>query len=170
MGLKWGAVDFDNGTISIEHTAVQVDKTIHKKGSTKNDSSYATIPMSNMIETWLKKWRAQQAECKLLQPSDYVDEGYVCTQFDGNLFRSGYLTQHFLVLLRQNSMPRIRFHDLRHSSAGFLKYLGFDLKDIQVWLRHKDIQTTANLYLNLDMSAKTEIANTLGERLSKFAF
>jgi len=65
-------------------------------------------------------------------------------------------------------MPRIRFHDLRHSSAGYLKYLEFDLKDIKVWLRHKDVQTTANLYLDLDMDAKTEIANTLDSKLSKF--
>jgi len=60
-------------------------------------------------------------------------------------------------------------HDLRHSSAGYLKHPGFDLKDINVWLRHKDIQTTANLYLDLDMSAKSEIANTLESKLSRFA-
>jgi len=47
-------------------------------------------------------------------------------------------------------------------------HLGFDLKDIQAWLRHKDIQTTANLYLDLDMGAKTEIANTLDSKLSRF--
>ena len=52
-----------------------------------------------------------------------------------------------------------------HSSASFLKSLGFDLKDIQVWLRHKDIQTTMNLYTHLDMEAKTNIANNLDARL-----
>ena len=65
-------------------------------------------------------------------------------------------------------MPRIRFHDLRHSSASYLKYLGFDLKDIQVWLRHKDIQTTMNLYTHLDMEAEINIANKIDERLNAF--
>ena len=168
LGLKWSAIDFESSTISIEHTVVQVDKTIHRKDSTKNDSSHAIIPMPNMIKARLKRWKAQQAEHRLVQPNDYVDEGYICTQFDGSLFRPGYVTQHFYVLLKSNNMPKIRFHDLRHSSAGYLKYLGFDLKDIQVWLRHKDIQTTANLYLDLDMGAKTEIANTLDSKLSRF--
>jgi len=62
-------------------------------------------------------------------------------------------------------MPHIRFHDLRHSSASYLKYLGFDLKDIQTWLRHKDIQTTMNLYTHLDMEAKESIADTLSAKL-----
>jgi len=66
-------------------------------------------------------------------------------------------------------MPHIRFHDLRHSSACYLKYLGFDLKDIQIWLRHKDIQTTMNIYMNIDMEAKTEIANKLNDKFSNFS-
>jgi len=69
-------------------------------------------------------------------------------------------------MLKKNSMPLIRFHDLRHSAAVYLKYLGFDLKDIQTWLRHKDIQTTMNIYLNLDMDAKRNIANSLNERFT----
>jgi len=68
----------------------------------------------------------------------------------------------------EKGMPRIRFHDLRHSSASYLKYLGFDLKDIQVWLRHKDIQTTMNLYTHLDMEAEINIANKIDERLNAF--
>ena len=69
------------------------------------------------------------------------------------------------LMLKKNDMPHIRFHDLRHSSAGFLKRLGFDLKDIQAWLRHKDIQTTMNIYLSLDMEAKTNIADKLNATL-----
>ena len=66
-------------------------------------------------------------------------------------------------------MPHIRFHDLRHSSASYLKYLGFDLKDIQTWLRHADIQTSMDLYTHLDMEAKTEIANKLNSRFTGFS-
>lgn len=54
----------------------------------------------------------------------------------------------------------------RHSSASYLKYLGFDLKDIQTWLRHKDIQTTMNLYTHLDMTAKQGIANSLNDKFA----
>jgi len=158
-----------NNTITIKHTVIQVDKNIHKTDSTKNDSSYAVIPMPDMIKAKLKKWKAKQAEYRLLQPNDYIDEGYVCTQLDGSLIKPNFVTQHFQVLLKNNNMSKIRFHDLRHSSAGYLKYLNFDLKDIQTWLRHGDIQTTMNIYLTLDMPAKAEIANKLNNKFSNFA-
>ena len=74
------------------------------------------------------------------------------------------------LLLKNNNMQIISFHDLRHPSASYLKYLGFDLKDIQAWLRHSNIQITMNIYLNLDMEAKVEIANTLDDKSSSFAF
>ena len=58
----------------------------------------------------------------------------------------------------------MRFHDLRHSAASFLLYLGFNLKEIQVWLGHGDIGVTMNLYTHLDMTAKKEIASTLNKK------
>ena len=87
---------------------------------------------------------------------------------DGKLIKPDYVTGHFKILLKQHNMPIIRFHDLRHSSACYLKHLGFDLKDIQTWLRHGDIQTTMNIYVNLDMEAKRDIAERLNEKFINF--
>jgi len=121
-----------------------------------------------MIKSKLKWWKAQQAKHKFLQPNDYDNEGYICTQIDGSLIKPHYVSGHFRRLLKNNNLPPIRFHDLRHSAAGYLKYLGFDLKDIQTWLRHGDIQTTMNIYVNLDMDAKRGIADSLNERFAAF--
>jgi integrase len=115
------------------------------------------------------QWKEQQIQHKALQPNDYVDEGYVCTQVDGSLIKPNYVSQHFKLFLEKHDMPHIRFHDLRHSSAGYLKYLGFDLKDIQVWLRHTDIQTTANFYLSHGMEAKQGIADRLEEKFKNMS-
>ena len=168
LGLKWDAIDLENNTIMIKHTIVLVNKEVHKIDSTKNVSSCARIPLPNIIKTKLEWWKAQQAQHKRLQPNDYDNEGYICTQIDGSLIKPHYVSQHFKILLKNIGLPHIRFHDLRHSSAIYLKYLGFDLKDIQVWLRHNDIQTTANIYLKFDMEAKNNIANILDEKFAAF--
>ena len=165
LGLKWDAVDFEGKLISIKHTVVKIGKTIHKRDRTKNDSSYATFPIPDKVVLQLSKWKERQQELKALQPNDYHDSGYVCTKANGELLLTDYISKHFALLLKKNNMPPIRFHDLRHSSASYLKHLGFDLKDIQVWLRHKDIQTTMNLYTHLDMEAKSNIANSLDAKL-----
>jgi integrase len=163
LGLMWRAIDFDSKTIAIKHTVVRIGKDIHKLDRTKNDSSYTTFPIPDKIISELKKLYDHQQELKSSRP-DYQDNGYVCTKPTGELYRPDFITQHFRRLIKNNDMPHIRFHDLRHSSASFLKYLGFDLKDIQIWLRHKDIQTTMNLYTHLDMSAKLNISNSLDAR------
>ena len=92
----------------------------------------------------------------------------MCTQSDSSLIKPHYVSEHFRILLSKHNMPHIRFHDLRHSSACYLKYLDFDLKDIQIWLRHKDIQTTMNIYMNIDIESKRNIADALNEKFQDF--
>jgi integrase len=167
LGLKWGAVNLIDNTITIKHTVVRVSKTIHIGDRTKNDSSYSVLPLPGRLKTHLLAWKEKQTRWKSLQPNDYIDSDYICTNFNGALLKPDYPSHHLKRLLIKTELPLIRFHDLRHSSAGFLKHLGFDLKDIQVWLRHSDIQTTGNIYLDLDMEAKQEIANKLEARMVK---
>jgi len=168
LGLKWGAIDLGEQVLSIVHTVVKTGRVVHKRNQTKNDSSSTTFPIPEVMVEELQKWKVQQEAHKLLQPNDYVDEGYVCTYPDGRLLATEFVSHHFALLLKKNGMPHIRFHDLRHSSASYLKYLGFDLKDIQTWLRHGDIQTTLNLYTHLDMEAKKNIADKLNAKYRSF--
>jgi len=168
LGLKWEAIDFQNNTMEIKHTVLQGHKKQFRIDSTKNDRSNDVVPLASIIADRLKLWKSQQLQHKALQPNDYIDEGYICTQINGSLIKPHYVSAHFKLLLTKIKMPHIRFHDLRHSSGRYLKYLGFDLKDIQVWLRHKDIQTTANIYLIYDMESKNEIANKLNDKFTNF--
>ena len=169
LGLKWDAIDFDNNTFDIKHTVVRVDKILHKKDSTKNDSSYRTLPMPDIIIDMLYRIKATQEHYRQLQPNDYIDEGYVFTWENGQLIMPEYVTKHFKVLLIKNNLPIIRLHDLRHSTASYLLYLGFSMKEISVWLGHGDIGITMNLYTHLDMTAKRNIADTLNEKLQRAA-
>ena len=155
-------------TIALNHTVVPGRKAEYREDTTKTDSSNTVIPMVSVIADRLKEWKEQQSIHGQMQPNDYIDEGYVCTQVDGKLIRPHYVSEHFKLLLAKNGLPHIRFHDLRHSAAGYLKHLGFDLKDIQTWLRHGDIGTTINIYVNLDMDAKRSIADDLIKRFQNF--
>jgi len=42
---------------------------------------------------------------------------------------------------------------------------GFSLKEIQEWLGHGDIGTTANIYAHLLFESKKEMANTLAQKI-----
>ena len=55
----------------------------------------------------------------------------------------------------------MRFHDLRHSTASILHDKNWDLRDIQDWLRHADIETTANIYTHISAQRKTKMAKDM---------
>ena len=95
------------------------------------------------------------------------EDGYVCCWPDGSPLKPEYVSRRFDKLLRENGLPKIRFHDLRHSAASLLLELGFSLKDIQEWLGHSDIATTANIYSHLQYKAKVEMAEKAGSILGK---
>ncbi|MBP3321747.1 MAG: tyrosine-type recombinase/integrase [Clostridia bacterium] len=66
-------------------------------------------------------------------------------------------------------MKKIRFHDLRHSCASVLLAQGVPMKQIQEWLGHSDMSTTANIYSSLDAVTKADTGAAmskafLGER------
>jgi integrase len=161
IGIKWSAVDMENDILTIKHTAVQMGTKIHKKDSTKTESSYRAMPIPDFMKNVFYGIRSKQAENKLLQPNDYIDDDYIFTHIDGRLITPNYVTKHFKSLLKNNALETTRFHDIRHSTASYLLHLGFDMKFIQMWLGHGDIGTTMNLYVHLDLEAKRQIANTL---------
>ena len=83
----------------------------------------------------------------------------------GKLHTPNYVTQTFKKVLRQNNLPDIRFHDLRHSCATMLLSLGFNMKAVQEQLGHTQYATTANTYAHVYDKTKHEIAAMAGSVL-----
>ena len=72
----------------------------------------------------------------------------------GNLILPNAVSENFGKLLKAHGLRHIRFHDLRHSCASLLLKQGVPMKQIQEWLGHSDISTTANIYAHLDSQSK----------------
>lgn len=171
LGLKWDAIDFDSGTITIQHTVTgcNVDGryTIVARDTTKTKSSRRTLPLTPPIRELLLRLRAEQAENRRLCGDSYIRgyEGYICVSEMGARIRPEYLSCHFEQVLERNGLRRIRFHDLRHSSASLLLANHVPLKQIQEWLGHSDFATTANIYAHLDVKSKERSAAVMEEAL-----
>ncbi len=84
----------------------------------------------------------------------------------GNLYSPQTVTDNFSSILKRNGLRHIRFHDLRHSCASLLLANGVSMKDIQAWLGHSDISTTANIYSHLDFTSKITSANVMDSALA----
>ncbi len=172
LGLKWDAIDFQNGTITIRHTVtsctidgkhVQV-----AKDTTKTKSRMRTLPLVPVFKEKLLKMKEQQAEYRRLCGKCYDNRylEYICVDEMGTLISPHYLTAAFPKLLDKNELRRIRYHDLRHSCASLLLANGVPMKQIQEWLGHSDFSTTANVYAHLDYNSKLSSADAMAKGLS----
>ena len=83
-------------------------------------------------------------------------DDYVCVNQLGELMKPSYVTEHFAAIIQVLGLRKIRFHDLRHSCASVLLAQGVPMKQIQEWLGHSDMSTTANSDSHLDAVSKAD--------------
>ena len=62
-------------------------------------------------------------------------------------------------------VPRIRFHDLRHSFATLSLEQGMDIKIVSHILGHTNASFTMNTYMHVKDSMQENVANTMGNLL-----
>lgn len=173
VGLKWNCIDFDAGTITIRHIVTQA--TVNGKFITiakdraKNKSSLRTLPLVAPFREILLRIQEEQAEQRRVCGKSYCTEylEYIYLDPVGKLVRPDFVTQHFSLMLDKNDFRKIRFHDLRHSCASLLFSHGVSLKEIQEWLGHSNISTTANIYTHMDFNKKISSANAIIGLLGK---
>lgn len=165
LGLKWDSISIDTNMLTIKHTVVRYSEII-EKDRTKNNSSFRSFPISDEVRNIISELKRNEEKNRKLFGNEYIENDYIFKWDNGKPYTPDYISKKFNSLLKKYNLPHIRFHDLRHSCASLLIANGFTLKDIQEWLGHADIQTTANIYSHLDIERKTSIANSVINTLS----
>lgn len=172
LGLKWDAIDFERGTISVIRTVttITVDgkQTEIEQQSAKTKSSLRTLPLIGSFREYFMQVKEAQELNKQACGNCYNHEydGFAFVDELGERMRANYLTSAFPKFLESHGLRRMRFHDLRHSCASLLLANDVPLKQIQEWLGHSDIGTTANIYSHLDYKSKITSANVMDNILT----
>ena len=167
LGLKWDAIDFQRGTLTIKRTVTEVrldGKTeIIEQESAKTKSSLRTLPLVGSFKDYFMEVKQAQEVNKSVWGNcyNYDYDGYVFVDELGERMKPDYLTNYFPTYIQRHGIRKMRFHDLRHSCASLLLANGVPLKQIQEWLGHSDFSTTANIYAHLDYSSKISSAQAM---------
>ena len=120
LGLKWDAIDFERGTISVIRTVttITVDgkQTENEQQSAKTKSSLRTLPLIGSFREYFLQVKEAQELNKQVCGNCYNHEydGFVFVDELGERMRANYLTSAFPKFLEDHGLRRMRFHDLRH--------------------------------------------------------
>lgn len=155
--LRWKNVDFDNKTIRVVESVEQTKAGTRFKSPKTNRTRAILLPEYAVEE--LRRHKELQTERLARLNIVHTSETLVCARYDGKLLWPSSLTHEFMKLYKKRpDLPRIRFHDLRHSHATQLLAAGIHPKIAQERLGHSTISTTLDLYSHATDTMQDEAA------------
>jgi integrase len=164
LGLTWGAVDLAAGHLEVRASLVRSAGS-WSLDEPKTARSRRRIDLAPTAVSALRSHRVRQAEARLLVGSDWQDHDLVFTDAWGAPLDGRHVTSRaFHGLLVRAGLPRIRFHDDRHTYATLQLAAGTHPKLVQEVLGHSTIALTLDIYSHVTPTMHGEAAATM-ERL-----
>lgn len=167
-GLRFQDIDYEKKRIYIRGVVVTIKDENGKqvnvyRESPKTNSSVRMFELTDKMADYFKQKEEDVKHQKEVCGSSYEMEwdGFICVGKTGHPLMPQHLSASFHRFLLSHKMRLIRFHDLRHSNATLLFASGASLKEIQGWLGHSKITTTANIYVHLKDDANHELVRSV---------
>lgn len=146
LGLFWSDVDFRSSTLLVERS-VDTHGAGVTWGSTKTGES-RTIALPESLAAALERhWRIQAAE--KLKAKGWDDEQLIFPNQRGGVHRRNSVALIFRKDLEGAELPRVRFHDLRHTAATLMLRSGVPVNVVAQILGHKDPAMTLKRYAHV---------------------
>ncbi|PGE14999.1 site-specific integrase [Bacillus toyonensis] len=163
LGLRWKDVDLEKGHLTISQTLSHDGKTFLLGGKTKSSLRKILLPASTVAK--LKKHRAVVLKEKLSQGEEYQDNDLVMCTPSGTPINPANVRRSLNALIKKAAVPKIRFHDLRHTHATLLLAKGVNVKVISERLGHSNIKITLDTYSHVLPTMQEDAINKIEEIL-----
>jgi integrase len=155
LGLMWEDIDFFSGTIHVHHSLQPITGKglVLMEPKTEKSKRSIAVPGFTLDALWDHKEKTGGTE------------GFVFRTLKNTPIYSRNLTYYFKKHLRDNHLPNIRFHDLRHTAATLLLSEGVHPKVVQEMLGHARINITLDIYSHLMPDIQKEAAEKMNDML-----
>lgn len=163
LGLKWEDLDLTTGTLAVRRTCIRGTGGNFEFNQPKTAKSRRQISLTRSTVEGLQRHRKRQVEASMKIRDVYNDLDLVFAAADGNPLHPNSLALQFNRLIAQACVPRIRFHDLRHTSATLMLANGEHPKIVAERLGHSDIGMTMNRYSHVTMDMQRQAADRLDD-------
>lgn len=161
-GLRFCDIDFKNNLIYIKNKVVKINinnkKELFFSDELKSHSSKRVLPMKSNIKLYFLELYKNKKDTDFVYSRGDKKQGPADPDT---------LSRKFADILKKNNLPKIRFHELRHSCASILINNGVPIKFVQDWLGHSSYQTTADIYGHLYNESKFVCSDLLNNVLLK---
>ncbi len=164
LGLRWQDVDFEQSVISVRQTLSYTGKGSEFQAPKTEHGKRAIAIPAQVVEA-LKRHKRQQAQEKLMLGQEYQDNDLVVATRFGTFVTARNLDRSWYQYLDELDVPRIRFHDLRHTHASLMLLQGVHPKVVSERLGHANIGITLDTYSHVMPGLQEKAAAKFADEL-----
>ena len=162
LGLTWDNINFEDNTVTVEKITVRNEGKVILKDP-KTETSIRIISAPKEVMNLLKEYKRKYLQDKL--QGKIKNTTLLFSDKNGNPIAEDVLSKKFSRFLRENNLPHIRFHDIRHSHVTLLINAKVPIKVISERVGHSNVNTTLNIYSHtlkeMDQEASEKISESL---------
>lgn len=162
-GLKWEDINFSNCEININKQRHYITGLRNVVGRPKTDAGIRIVTASKTVISMLREYKKQQNENRLKYGTAWKNGEYVFLYEDGSEISTQHPYKWFTKFLEKHNLPKITFHQLRHTNASLLISSGEDIVTVSGRLGHADKNVTLNTYSHIIKSKESQVSNKMDE-------
>lgn len=130
LALRWRDVDFGSRRVRVVENYVRGEF-----DDPKSEASARSVPMARKVEKALTELRSRSFYA---HDSDLV----FCHPETGKPLDRSKLSRRYNAAVKRAAVPKVTFHELRHTFGTRMAATGEPMRAIQQWMGHDDIKTT----------------------------
>ncbi len=161
FGLKWTDLQWNSGTLHIQRQVQRVNGQGRNFVEPKTRSGRRTIKLGEQTLQVLRLHMEQQAVQKQVAGDRWQENGLIFPNSIGKPRDPSNLRVDFLKVLEKAGLPKMRFHDLRHTAASLLLNHGVPVLVVSKTLGHAKVSTTLDVYGHLFNEMQDEAAEVM---------
>jgi len=170
LGLKWEDIDLEGKSISVTRQLIRKRRGGYELRQPKTISGLRKLAIGETVVKGLREHWGEQQEIRKMVDGKWKDLNITFPSKIGTPIVASNLRNDFRNLLRVAGLPKVRFHDLRHTSASLMLNYGIPAIVVSKRLGHANPSITLNVYGHVMPSMQEKAAETMDELLTPANF
>ena len=166
LGLRASDVNFDKRSLLVTQSISETKKGV-QAGDLKTPSSRRVVTLDEFTMNIIRQRIKKNNYFKLKLGPEYLDQDLIFCHPDGKIFRPSSINRPMRAFIERSGVPKIRFHDLRHTHATLLLELGVNPKIVAERLGHASVKITLDIYSHVSMSMQSNAAELFSEKANQ---